>query len=47
MLRVLPEYQEFTKLMYGSEIVTEIRNINHEAFSEEGYDEELEAERLL
>lgn len=33
--------------MSGSEIVPEIRNIIHETFSEESYDEELEAERLL
>jgi hypothetical protein len=42
-----PEYWEYTKLMYDAEMFPEVRQIIHEAFSEEGYEEELEAERLL
>jgi hypothetical protein len=33
--------------MYDAEMFPEVRQIIHEAFSEEGYEEELEAERLL
>ncbi|OJJ51788.1 hypothetical protein ASPZODRAFT_467123 [Penicilliopsis zonata CBS 506.65] len=42
-----PEYWEFTKLMYGAERFPEIQQIIHDAFTEDCYEEELEAERLL
>lgn len=41
------QYWEFTKLKYGGEMVPVIRQIIRDAFTEESYDEELEAERLL
>ncbi|GIJ98601.1 hypothetical protein Aspvir_000719 [Aspergillus viridinutans] len=42
-----PEYWEFTKLMYGAERFPEIRQIIRDAFTEDDYQEELEAETLL
>jgi thiamine kinase-like enzyme len=42
-----PEYWEFTKLMYGAEMFPEFRQIIRQSFSEQSYDEELEAETLL
>ncbi|KAJ5359609.1 uncharacterized protein N7496_012022 [Penicillium cataractarum] len=42
-----PEYWEFTKLMYGAEMFPDIRQIFRQAFSEQSYEEELEAETAL
>ncbi|KAF7122517.1 hypothetical protein CNMCM5793_000542 [Aspergillus hiratsukae] len=42
-----PEYWEFTKLMYGAERFPEIQQIIRDAFAEDDYEEELEAETLL
>jgi hypothetical protein len=42
-----PEYWEFTKLMYGAERFPEIQHIIRDAFTEDNYEEELEAEILL
>lgn len=42
-----PEYWEFTKLMYGAERFPEIQRIIRDAFTEDNYEGELEAERLL
>lgn len=42
-----PEYWEFTKLMYGAMRDEELQQIIRGAFTESGYEEELEAEKLL
>ncbi|KAJ5991846.1 hypothetical protein N7451_007570 [Penicillium sp. IBT 35674x] len=42
-----PEYWEYTKLMYGAERFQEIQRVMRDAFAEDRYEEELEAERLL
>ncbi|KAJ5325258.1 uncharacterized protein N7506_008360 [Penicillium brevicompactum] len=42
-----PEYWEFTKLTYGAMHDAELRQIIRGAFTEGGYEEELEAEKLL
>lgn len=42
-----PEYWEVTKLMYGAERFPEIQHIIRDAFTEDNYEGELEAERLL
>ncbi|KAJ5786785.1 uncharacterized protein N7503_011997 [Penicillium pulvis] len=42
-----PEYWEYTKLMYGAERFQGIQHVMREAFAEDRYEEELEAERLL
>lgn len=42
-----PEYWEFTKLMYGAEMFPEVRQIIRQTFSEQNYEEELEAETAL
>ncbi|KAJ6123263.1 hypothetical protein N7512_005728 [Penicillium capsulatum] len=41
------EYWEFTKLIYGAERSPEIRDIIRDSFTDNCYEEELEAERLL
>lgn len=42
-----PEYWEYTKLMYGAERFQGIQHVMRNAFAEDRYEEELEAERLL
>ncbi|KAF7163167.1 hypothetical protein CNMCM5623_008237 [Aspergillus felis] len=42
-----PEYWEFTKLMYGAERFPEIQQIISDAFTENDYQEEFDAETLL
>jgi hypothetical protein len=45
--RFYPEYWGFRKLMYGAERFPEIQQIIREAYSEESYEEELEAKLAL
>lgn len=42
-----PEYWDFTKLMYGANSFHPMRPVVREAFGEDAYEEELEAEQLL